>query len=278
MIFFKMLKHDLRNGLLKRWQGYGAALCFFLFLCVDFYFQIRHCAEINAGSFGDFLFYVFGGMKEYRPEMQEPFQFPAVWTLTLVLIFYITLYYPFHDLMGYGRGILLQSRSRIKWWGAKCAWAAAAVLLFFVLLWSVLLLFCLLLRRPIVMDISAAAYGILGAAPGGNRGIVMQQQLTMELMLLPALTVIALSLFQMFLSLFIKPLYSFVTTVSVLIASAYYSSGFMIGNYAMALRSVRVSASGVPLANGICFALALSAFSVAAGMLVFRRYDILNKE
>lgn len=96
--------------------------------------------------------------------------------------------------------------------------------------------------------------------------------------LLPPLVMIAINLFQMALSLFIKPFYSFIVTVAVLLTSSYYLSPFFIGNYVMPLRSDQMVANGVSLTAGIIFSLIIIIVSVVTGGIAFQKRDILKRE
>ena len=99
-----------------------------------------------------------------------------------------------------------------------------------------------------------------------------------QMLLLPLLTMAGLNLFQMALSLFIKPFYSFIVTVAILLLSTYYLSPVCIGNYAMPLRSHMILTNGVGLNTGLLVSVILIAVSVIAGGLVFRKRDILRGE
>ena len=102
--------------------------------------------------------------------------------------------------------------------------------------------------------------------------------MNLELFLLPFLLITSVGLMQMFLSLIIRPLYSYCVSVTVMLASTYYLNFLMLGNYAMMLRSSRVVTNGVYVFTGLVYILILAIVSIISGLLLFRRYDILNKE
>lgn len=79
-------------------------------------------------------------------------------------------------------------------------------------------------------------------------------------------------------SLFIRPIYSFIITGIILLSSTYYQSPFLIGNYAMPVRCNTMIKGGVSPFIGIIFSLTLAICSFLAGVLRFKHYDVLKKE
>ena len=83
-----------------------------------------------------------------------------------------------------------------------------------------------------------------------------------------------MSLVQMLLCLVIRPTFSYILSVIVMISSAYYLSPALLGNYAMALRSDKVVTNGVPLTLGIVYSLVLIVLSVVLGSFIFHKTNI----
>lgn len=279
MIFFKILKYDIRNGLIRNYKKWLVAVLLFGTLCADFNFHrkiVMDTLQKPKGTYADFIFFVFAGMGEYNPFSNKPFEFPALWMLIMLLIFYYILFYPYHDLMGYGKQILVNSLSRVQWWLSKCCWIVASVSCYFLLLFLTALLFCVFLGIPLSFQISAYLYQYY--IPAEKSAASLPLQVNIQLFLLPYLVVVAMGMFQMLLSLLIKPIYSFSLTVAVMLASSYYTKPFMIGNYAMALRSNLLMKNGVSENTGILFTMIIIIFSVTIGSFIFKRYDIINKE
>ena len=162
------------------------------------------------------------------------------------------------------------------WWFSKCVWNVSSVIVFFLLGWLVMLAGTLLMGGPMSMELSSGMQAVLKL--NSNFYMSWVNSLALETILLPPLVMVALSLLQMTLSLFIKPFYSFIVTTSILLVSSYYLSPFLIGNYAMPLRSDRLLEDGVNLTVGIWFAVAVIVISIVVGEIVFQRRDILKGE
>lgn len=292
MMFFKLAFYDIKNALLQEWKK----LLFFpvgiAAICIAFY--ATYAAELDTikGTFGDYWLYIFGGMKECKPG--NAFAYPAVWTIVVLYLLYITLYYPYNDLLGYGQNVLTRSHGRMNWWLSKCVWNFVTILACFLSGAFVVALFCALFGS-LSTEISEGMYtdvfkllenqqsAQLGfAADAGDAVFAWPKYINTELFLMPLLTVTAVSQLQMLVSLWIRPAYGFCAMVAFLVTSAYYLKPFMIGNYAMAIRFERVvsvlGGNYVSPAVGVGILTAFTVGCVIIGLITFRHYDILNKE
>lgn len=232
--------------------------------------------KITQCTYGDYLLYIFGGMREYIPIPGEPFQIPHLWLINHVGILYFTLHYMHDDLNGLGQQMILRSGSRSVWWISKCIWNGVVVSLFYLIAWGTVLLSASLHGAFWSMEISSFIPELLEVGP--NQIWDTEWRVTLEITLLPLLVTLSMSLLQMLLCLVIRPTFSYILSVVVMIASAYYLSPALLGNYAMALRSDKVITNGVPLETGIAYTLVLMTLSVFLGILVFQKTNILNKD
>jgi len=281
MRFFKLLRFDLFYGVIKAYHKYILLLFLFIPISIEFEFKRTGFTDmINDGeaskTLGDVALYVFGGMKEYIPSPDNPFLFPVFWLLFYLIIFYTTLYYPFKDLNGFGKQIIVHGGSRKSWWLSKCLWNAVTVSAFFVLIWIAILFYARITDAGMTFQISPYMREIFELNEIVNSP--EKWDVTTLLIVGPWLTAIALNLVQMVLSLLIKPIFSLIVSVIILIASAYYYSPLMLGNYAMCVRSSQIMTNGMPLKSGIVYCVVVILVSIMIGMLIFRNYDILNRE
>jgi hypothetical protein len=92
----------------------------------------------------------------------------------------------------------------------------------------------------------------------------------------PILISVALNLLQMTISLFIKPIFSFLLMSVILISSSYLMSNSMLGNYGMIFRSNIVLKNGLNFEPGIYISLIIIVLSIIIGMFKFKKYDIIN--
>lgn len=278
-MFFNMVRYDIVNGLVKNCRKYIFAIALILVICVDFYIRSHNMmvymqAAGEERTYGDLLFYIFGGMEEYIMDPGNQFHYPELWILVTLFISYRVLYYPYNDLMGFGKQILVYSGSRTSWWFAKCCWCVIGTVFYFALFWGVGFIFCFLAKVNISLEISDYLYQYNGIFMAEG----LPHRIDIQLFLLPLLVMTAMNLAQLFLSLLLGPLYSFAVTVTVFVASCYYMNPLLIGNYAMARRSGILIEGGMSASQGVGLTALISLTAVAGGLIVFRHYDILNKE
>lgn len=279
-MFFKLLRYDLKVGTFYHYKKLLAVLVMFVCVYMDCFIKFRSYVPFDMmfsidNTLGNTLMCIFAGVKEYDPQTDTQFIFPAVWMLLYLVLSYFTLYYPYNDLEESGQNILLRSGGRRLWWTSKCGWNICTVVLFFFIGWAVIATACLMQGVPLSMEISPNIHMILEA--GTMQPLLYPTELTFEILVLPALVMIAVNLMQMTLSLFVRPVYSYMITVALLLASTYYQSPFLIGNYAMPIRSSRMIENGVNPLYGAFFAVGIAAVSFLVGLLYFKRYDILRK-
>lgn len=273
-MFFKLIYFDIKNGLLKEKIKIIFIPFIFIILCIVVYLTHSQYGEVN--TFGEYWLYIVGGMKEYIPSKFESFKFPIIWFFIMIYLSYMTLYYPYNDLIGYGQNVLVRSSGRSRWWLSKCVWNTLSVVAYFLIGITIVLVFCLAFDMKINLNISPYMYENVFHI---NDDICLYpQSISYELLLMPILTAITISQIQMLLSLWIRPLYSFVTTVCILLASSYYVKPYMIGNFAMATRFDTVITNGVSISDGLIILLSIIVITVLIGAISFRHYDIINKE
>lgn len=82
-------RFDLRNGIRFIAKKFLVLPLLVSLVCFEFMLRLRETASLNhqyAGAqptLGDFAMYLFGGMKPYIPNPDEPFLFPVSWFLSL---------------------------------------------------------------------------------------------------------------------------------------------------------------------------------------------------
>ena len=108
--------YDWSRGILHRWPVFLASALIFGFAglqCCDSYATLRMSGEITAlPSFLDAWIYAFKGMAVFNPLSNQPFNIPALWLLIEIFIAYMVSSYPYTDLDGVGRQVLVRSQKR----------------------------------------------------------------------------------------------------------------------------------------------------------------------
>jgi len=277
MRFFSLVRFDLSYGIFRggAYKKYWALSGLFVLACLEFTYKLK-AFELTSYSYGDYLLYLFGGMKEYIPNPSEPFQIPYLWLLNHILILFFTLHYMHDDLTGFGQNMIYRSGSRMFWWLSKCIWNLVAVSLFYLAAWIVILIFSTVNGAAFSLEISSFMPQIMNF--GGNQIPMDHWDLAAEITVLPLLTTMALSMLQMVLCLIVKPLFSYILSAVIFISSAYYLSPFLPGNYAMALRSSKAVTNGVEGTVGMVYMAFLIVASMLIGLCIVQKCDVLGRE
>jgi len=282
MKYIKLLRFDIRNGIAGNWGLFLAPVILAVFAFTELKWRVSALWVYDATyenftlSYADCLVYTYGGMAKYIPNPTNPFQFPARWGGTFLLLFLFTLSYPVRDMHSFGQQVLIRSQSRLAWWLAKCTWNLLCSVLYHGLITLSLLCVCL-----------ATGADLAGEAHAEMLCLVFQTTLTgtaqytaipAAAFFLPAVASAAISLLQMTLSLFLRPVFSFLAVSVLMVSSAYYLTPFLPGNYAMFIRHVFFTMEGVTVSAGYYASVSLIAAAVLAGSIRFHRYDIIHRE
>lgn len=282
MRFFKIMMFDLKNGI---WKNRMLVFCPVLIAAVMAAelaermnrLVVNGVLETRVVTWGEYWFYLYGGMEKYVPSTGNPFLFPVIWIILFVTVPFLMLNYPLTDMQGTGQHILVQAGGRVKWWCSKCCWNILGTVLYHTIIALVLMLFSLLfngaLNREIHMDVIRSIFNL-------ERGLelVDRTSIPFSIVVLPILISVAVNMVQMVLCLFLKPVFSFLIINISMISSVYLLSPYMVGNYAMILRYDWIYKEGVSYRRGILFFLTLTILSAVIGMIRFRHYDILDRD
>lgn len=281
MKYIKLLWFDIRQGLLRKPLLFAIPIIVSLIACFDLVGRVSvlnnfdYFGENTQAGFADFIMYIYGGMDQYTPDSGNPFRFPVRWIVVLLSIAFITLNYPYKDMHAYGQQILVRTKGRTVWWFSKCSWNILSVIVYHGLIFLTVISFCVFTNRNLTGTINKdLLYTVFQTeiphiAPGTTIW-------TFTILLSPVFVSVGINLLQMMVSLFIKPMFGFLVTAFLMISSAYFTSPYLIGNYAMPMRYDVVIIDGVSASAGILISAILALAVVVIGSIKFHRYDIMN--
>ena len=285
--FLRLFKCDARNGVCATGKTVIAICLFLLLLVLSFYVRIGDMALadevsiakelVRCGPFssGDYLAYLLAGKGPWLASDGEPFKFPAAWMVLFGLFLYMTLWYPFKDLRGMGALVLVAGQSRWLWWLSKCLWVAMCSTAIIVLLAAVAVFWAVLTSG----DISWVPAGRIEAILSQEPSLRPESPGSVLPFFVCALTAgLGLSMLQLALSLFVRPLLSFAACFSLLFVSVCQFNSYLLGNYLIAMRSSALMTGGMDPVVGIVLGVGVSALSVLVGGIRFSGVDLLDKE
>lgn len=272
----RLLLVDLAEGFRSLWQWYMGAVVLFAVVSSSLVLQALALGMPLTGlSIGDFLLYYFAGTSQFFAFGGDPFRLPAIWAFVCLFALYLVLWYPYRDLLGFGRAAVVVGGSRWRWWLVKCVWVVVAIAVFCLCAFVVAVASSLLVGGYLALSISEEMPFLLGLR---ESQLAEPPYLMGPSIAVVAASLIALALFQLFLSLVVGPVASFACLISILFLSAFYFNPLLIGNSMMLARSDCLMEGGVSFFTGIGIAASLAGASIAVGGLLFSRMDITDKE
>ena len=281
---FLQAKRDIYNNIWMNKYKYIMACFIFVLFCLYFEAEYRSAADLgwieNNAGFGDIILFIFRGMKVYVPDPSIEFKIPITWLTVQAFIIYLTGNYITLDMTTYGQQYIIRTPHKGYWLLGKLIYCIACVVSFYMTGYLVVGLYSLAAGHA-SLEIHADICAYVSDIP---IELLDRTDLLLGAVVLPVVTSIVLSFFQMILSLVIKPVYSVICMMIYVCASAYYLSYFLIGNYSMILRSHKIVSQYIVLQrNGIdpytalCVNGALLAVGFIIALMILKKYDYIDK-
>lgn len=281
-MFYRIFALDVRRSLLGRWKRFSVALLFFVlvtFACkINFsnaYLQSPELTPFATPTLGDFLLYAFGGCDLYIFDLDRPFAIPFQWLLLILLAIYINFDLTEESSAGVNVQLLLRAGDKKQYWLSKILCITISTSLYFVLGVIVTLGCGSALGGVSSLEIDNLILNVM------NLSSMVPREATgpafIPTLLMVWFAILTITLLQQLISLFIKPIGSFLVMAVFLFLSAYFMKPFFFGNYAMMIRNALLCEGGVDAAEGILILSLVSLASIAGGCVVYDRKDILSK-
>lgn len=260
------VRHDFKNGILKKRWFWLAVVLFTILSCFDLYRIVGKTVQSSAPyhiTWIEYVLNIFKGMKIYNPQNTK-FELPYMFIL---FYFFIALFvgnYANKDLNQDGINILVRTKSRILWMVSKYIWVITGISMAFLIVFLLtFLLSCFFNEGDIVS---------LGNIMGDTFSNVNTDLCT--LLILPYLTAISVSMLQIIISLFLHEVIGMIVVMGLWIVSAFATSDFLIGNYAMLLRNEAFTNGAIQSGTGIIVNCMIIAVCMTVGVVCIRKKDI----
>lgn len=281
-MFYRIFALDVRRSLLGKRKRFSVALLFFVlvtFACkISFsnaYLQSPELTPFATPTLGDFLLYAFGGCDLYIFDLDRPFAIPFQWLLLILLAIYINFDLTEESSAGLNVQLLLRAGDKKQYWLSKILCITISTSLYFMLGVIVTLGCGSALGGVSSLEIDNLILNVMNLSSMVPREATSPAFIPTLLMVWFA--ILTITLLQQLISLFIKPIGSFLVVAVFLFLSAYFMKPFFFGNYAMMIRNALLCEGGVDAAEGILILSLVSLASIAGGCVVYDRKDILSK-
>lgn len=267
MSWYKLLRHDLRAGTLRR-----RYLCVPVLFLVSCFLCTQRLPEGLEAGWADLMLFCFKGMQP--PVELTGFQLPAAWFAITAGSLLLQLDHLLDDLTEAGLQVIVRTGSRWRWYLSKCLWnlltcgVIVGLGVVTALVWSFGSGGVQLVNQPAVTMYTLEVYV--------EEALTVGQTLWIGVVL-PWLAIGAMTQLQMTLCLFFRPILAFLSTAVLLAASLLTASIWLPGNGAQTVRSSFLGGGLEPWQmTAVCVLVLLGA--VLAGVLRFRRMDLLRYE
>lgn len=278
MQLMKMVKHDIEEGIWVRRVYFLLAVLVSLVSCFSLHSKIVQQNQLNQmhgmGTVMDYWIYLVQGRKPYHFDLYVFFDVPARWMGLLIFLLISLNNYLLSDLKGWGVQALMRSKSRLNWWMSKVIWCWLYVLVYYGVCLFLTVLFAASNGAALSVHPSAEAMRFFV-----KESFLKCSELRLICIVLvqPVLLTGFLGMLQMLLSLCIKPIFAFVAVFTILMASVYWRSYLLPGNWGMPYRIAPIVKKG--LLPSYCLILLIAGILVClvAGYLIFRKRDVLEE-
>lgn len=281
-MFSKFVLHDLHYGVFQ--QKARLIVTFLMFFCLSSYhfWTLRIFELTNPEYFmqptttADYFLSLIGGIGKvsFAPGEETGFVMPVMWMIFVLWMQFTSLYYPFVDLHGIGKQIMAISGKRSIWWLSKCVWAAVNTMVNYLLVF-------------VASTLSGICFGAKFSMQA-NYYLARELEMRIEhltttttwsiwpVFFLTGAALIAVILFQLTLSIALKPIFSYFILAAYMFAGTYIQSPWLFGNFMMGARSSVLATTGLDPGLGLLLSLWIAAISILAGFFLFNYKDVLG--
>lgn len=289
MKFFRLVKYDFIQNYRKtlvKWVIAGGVSLFF-FLC--FFMDVLHIFwsgetlaenldvfQKQGVSICDSLLYLTGGMLPVSfASLLDSFQFPIRWIFPHMLVLFFTLNYARNDLTHGGIQVLTRTNNRVSWWLSKCIWNTITVLSCFTIELVVWIFLMCLSAETSVSSLNEILFEGIFNASLPEQGVFTYEYIC-TFCLLPVMVCASISLIQMTLTLYMKPVFAYIIVITYYVAGIYYVTPLLLSNYALSVRSSMVGLYNFRPETGFFLCVASGIIAVSVGGVRLCRMDLLN--
>lgn len=281
MNVFKILLCDIREGILKNKRFISAPLLA-VFVCMAAHTRVSFLNDSFEMGAKPTLFNLF--LEAFRGsdplskirEMHAPI--PYMWLAVFIFSMFTAFDYAYDDISNFGMQIISRTGKRASWWLSKCIWSILSGVYYYILFITTVIIFAAIngyslsfSDNSLISDLIAncsSYYTYKGAETVKSTELLL-------FILSPLIVICTLNIFEMTLSLFIKPLYSFFITLGVLLLSAFVDWIFVFPRSAMLPFSSYYQQNGYSMKAGLIVCAIMIVCTAVMGRVWFKKYDIL---
>lgn len=283
MNVFKLLLCDIREGIFRN-KRYIIVPFLCIFECMYAHMNINSYQsyyEIHSRpTFLDLWAELFHGCDPIaeNPDPDIKIELPYFWLAVFIFAVFIGFDYMRSDLTQFGIQVLSRTRKRSRWWLAKCFWCLSSGIYFYIIFLLTAVVFSRINGYDLTLSGNTELLNVIA-----DRSVIYTfvgvsepdifQQLCM--LLAPMLVICTLNMIQMIFCLFIKPMYSYLIIIGILLLGILTDIPLAFSRCGMITFSDWFFEDGYHLPIGLFICLLLITASIITGTVCFKKYNIL---
>ena len=272
MNVFKLIINDIEEGIIRNKRYISAPIISF-FACMVADIKINNYIfgyQLNdKRTIFDVFAEIFNGTDPLI--RQQSFQLPYMWIGIFLCILLINFDYVNKDISQFGIQVITRLKHRKEWWYSKCIYNICSSLYYYLIFMFTIIIFCSVNKYQILFRNTPELTQVLA-----NSGTYIYKQLTAfskeEIILQivsPLVLLITLNMLQMTLSLIIKPTYSLVVTMGILLLGLFTDNVYSISRMGMCMMSNLYYVNGYDLIKGVIICVVMIIASILIGTIFF---------
>ncbi len=280
---YRMILHDLKNGVIKNKRFIVVLLWFIADGIFTILFPLAATNHDEITSL-DLILYFYKG--EDPMVNSNSVVFPLFWIMNFIIILFVIMHYMYDDMYGFGIQYITRIKKRITWWISKCIWCFCACAFFFAICICTAIIVTLFIGgRPFdftnsheMLEYLVGKMEYYSMNLGNDINLSWQQLFVCDIVV-PFMVSWAVCQLQMTLTLFLKPIVSFVINCGIIIFSAYFQNYIpgLIISYGMSLHNSNFINNGFKSADCIWGCLIIIIIAIILGAFKFKKYNFVEK-
>lgn len=267
-----LLRRDLILGFFSiRYRLFIAYFILMLLLFVNIQMLTSNIRGIDNSSFSyiDLLVALFQGV-EFAIIENHDFEFPYAWLVLQAIVPFLIGGYVREDFYNQTSFLFVRVRHRLSLWISKLLFSFIVVIFLYAFFFVLSYLAASIFISP---SFTKLTYFSL------SENVQISPVMVIQFMMIPFGTGMMIATVQSVLSVFLKPVYSFIILISLFIISVYSENALLPGSYSMLLRYEYFDAvRGLSFSQfGIYVSIVITVFGVV-GFYLFKKMDIMQKE
>ncbi len=279
----KIILCDIKEGVIKNNRNIIVPFlcvlqCLYAHLNIKMYKEYHEVR--NTTSLLDLFAEIFHGCDPIgkNPNPDIKIMIPYLWFSIFVFAVFISFDYMHNDLTQFGIQILTRTRKRQAWWVSKCIWCYASSFWFYFLFYLSTMAFSIINGYDVFQIRNVEMINILA-----DRSVIysyvgiteMNTLYVLSIIFMPLIVICTLNMIQMLLSLVIKPMYSYLVIIGLVVIGIISDSPIAFTRIGMVTFNNIFFDNAYNEILGICICAIINIICIVTGILYFKRYDII---